>query len=135
MNYMAEVAKMLDVEMNKAFEVDYGNNRAATVKIENTGLRVINKNWDFIGEDLSRTTLDWLLGGRCKVVRQPWKPSEDEVFWRIDPFGNPVLDKWTGHSYHLTLYKLGNCYRTEADSTQHRDKWVAFYASDEVLEV
>jgi hypothetical protein len=66
---------------------------------------------------------------------KPWKPSEDEIFWHIDPFGNSVLDRWTGHSYHLTLYKLGNCYRTEADSTQSRDKWIDFYASDEVIEV
>ena len=33
------------------------------------------------------------------------------------------------------LYKLGNFYRTAEEAEANRDKWVAFYASDEVLEV
>ena len=65
---------------------------------------------------------------------QVWKPQEDNIFWRIDAFGNPVLDKWTGHSAHLTFYKIGNCYRTEVDAKKDRDKWMSFYASDEVLD-
>lgn len=35
----------------------------------------------------------------------------------------------------MNYYKLGNCYRTKAEAEFNRDKWMAFYASDEVLEV
>ena len=64
-----------------------------------------------------------------------WMPNEDDFFWYINRFGNPALEQWTGHSYHLMLYKLGNCYRTEAEAKQNRDKWIDFYTSDEVMEV
>ena len=38
-------------------------------------------------------------------------------------------------SNHVNRYKLGNCYRTREEAEANRDKWVAFYASDDVLEV
>ena len=62
-------------------------------------------------------------------------PKEDELFWYINRFGNPALEQWTGHSYHLMLYRLGNCYRTEAEAKKDRDKWADFYVLDEVMEV
>lgn len=97
---------------------------------------------DFWWADLSQTVRNTpefkeatQMNNNSKTSCSKWKPSEDEIFWHIDPFGNSVLDRWTGHSYHFTLYKLGNCYRTEVDSTRNRDKWIDFYASDEVMEV
>ena len=42
---------------------------------------------------------------------------------------------WTDRTLDYSLYKLGNCYRTEEEAESNRDKWVTFYASDEVLEV
>lgn len=30
---------------------------------------------------------------------------------------------------------VGNCYRTYEEAKKNKDKWVVFYASDEVMEV
>lgn len=124
MNYMAEVANVLGVEMNKDFEC---NESSCTYRITEHGLTCNG----CYGAD----SLMMILNGEFTIKNQTWRPKEDEIFWHIDAFGNPVLSKWTGHSCHLILYIIGNCYRTEAAAKVDRDKWISFYASDEVLEV
>jgi hypothetical protein len=121
---MAEVANMLGVEMNQDFNC---NESSCTYRITEHGLTCNG----CYGAD----SLMMILNGEFTIKSKSWKPSEDEIFWHIDAFGNPVLSKWTGHSCNLTLYRVGNCYRTEADAKTNRDKWVSFYASDEILEV
>lgn len=121
-NYMAEVAKLLGVDMNKDFEC---NESSYTYRFTENGLTCNG----CYGAD----SLMMILRGDLTIKNQTWRPKEDEIFWHIDAFGNSVLDKWTGHSAHLTLYSVGNCYRTEADAKKDRDKWMSFYMSDEVL--
>ena len=133
-NYMAEVAKLLGVELGEEFEIDYGRTRTSTANITKTGLHIINTNMvDFLG-DLNRATLDWLLIGNCTIKRKPWKPECAEVFWYVDDCGNVKHRQWVSLDCD-NFYKIGNCYCTREEAYVNRKKWVAFYASDEVLEV
>lgn len=75
------------------------------------------------------------MDGADNMNNKRWLPRENDIFWHIDAFGNPVLRIWTGHSDHIALYRLGNCYHTEAEAKKDLDKWVNFYASDDVIEV
>lgn len=135
MNYMAEVAKLLGVELDEEFEIDYGRTRTSTATITKNGLRIINTNMlDFSG-DLNRTTLDWLLIGGCYIKRKPYKPNRNDSYWTIHRGGNSVCLVWSDDIIDFYAYKLGNCYRTKEEAEANREKWLAFYASDEVLEV
>lgn len=124
MNYMAEVAKLLGVEIDEDFKC---NESPYTYCITKFGCQC---NGVYAADSLMM-----LLDGTITVKHEHWMPKENDVFWHVDSRGNPVLDRWMQYSYHYNFYKIGNCYRTEAEAKADSNKWVAFYASDEVLEV
>jgi hypothetical protein len=132
MNYMKEIAKMLGVELGEEFEV---NGYINTIfRISERGLESYRSDW-WTSDVSACVILQSLLTGHDTIKRKPWCPSEGGLYWHIDVFGNPVLTRWAGHSCDFVLYKVGNCYKTEADAKTNRDKWISFYSSDEVLEV
>ena len=81
-------------------------------------------------------TLHGLLVGNLIIKRKPWKPSCGETYYYVSYSGIILEDRWaTTGTKDRSLYRLGNCYRTREEAESNRDKWIAFYASDEVLEV
>lgn len=127
MNYMPEVAKVLGVELGEVFEID-GFNEAYF--LDNDGLYCFNGSYFKCNEKLSD-----LLSGYLTIKRNHWKPKEDEEYWLVNQCGNVISLNWIDNFLCITNYKIGNCYRTKEEAKANRDKWVAFYASDEVLEV
>lgn len=134
-NHMAEVAKMLGVEIDEEFEIDYPHGEVSTAKITKTGLHIICTNLKFNSSELDLISFNWLLNGFCTIKRKPWKPKIGQDYWTVGPRGNIVGVTWVNGCGDNSNYKLGNCYRTREEAEANRDKWVAFYASDEVLEV
>lgn len=127
MNYMAEVAKMLGVELGEYFEIYRCD---GTYFLTHSGLYHNESGFE------SEKMLINLLSGEYHIKRKPWRPKREEVFWHINPIGDPILDKYDGTtSYLLNFYKIGNCYRTCEQAEANRDKWISFYASDESVEV
>lgn len=126
MNYMAEVAKILGVELGEEFKI---NVLLGTYVFTHDGLHEAD-----YGADCS-IVLTKLLSGEYVVRRKPWKPKDNEVYYRINDIGNVTIDTWDGLDLDIIFYKLGNCYRTRDEAEANHDKWVSFYASDEVLEV
>lgn len=123
MNYMAEVAKMLGVEMNNDFECNESNYKYC---ITENGLTCSG----CYGAD----SLMMILKGDLTIKRKPWKPEIHEEFYTVFYDGSVGRKYWDGMA-HVNYYKLGNCYRTKEEAEANRDKWISFYASDEVLEV
>ena len=76
-----------------------------------------------------------LIFGICTIKRKPWKPVKDDIYWTV--LSSEVIRSymWKNDTTDLLSYKLGNCYKTQEEAEYNYDKWVAFYASDEVLEV
>ena len=131
-NYMAEVAKLLGVELGEEFQI-YGNGEA-TVKLTKDGLEIVT----ILGklkEYATEMCLARILAGKYIIKRKPWKPKLDEWFWCVQPNGEYALVKWLNEHTDLTLYKIGNCYKAKEEAIANYGKWVSFYASDEVLEV
>ena len=127
-NHMQEVAKMLGVELGEEFMCNNG------YKYVLREYGVAQSKYDgFMGSFTN--VLNDLLTGKLLIERKPYKPATGEEYWAIYPSGRAehvmCIDDIIDHSF----YKLGNCYRTAAEAVANRDKWVAFYASDEVLEV
>lgn len=126
-NHMEEVAKMLGVELGEPFMVgDY------KYHFTEKGI-CCNDVHD--SEKSCVWMLYYLLNGTYTIKRKPWKPSEGDKYWYISSNGNADYYCWTGDVLDFLTYKLGNCYRTEEDAEANKDKWIKFYASDDVLEV
>lgn len=126
MNHMAEVAKLLGIEPGEFFEV-HGCDGIYFLACDG----LYNNNSGFAAGDV----LIKLLSGECHIKRKPYKPNEYEIYWCIDAFGSILDHKWEKRWMDIMYYKLGNCYRTKEEAEANRDKWLAFYSSDEVLEV
>ena len=131
-NHMAEVAKMLGVELGEEFEIDYGGDSTiVNAKVTDTGFRIINLN----NLEFSGLVFNLLLSGQLKIKRKPWKPKYNQCYYSIGPGGVLEPGRWMNDFIDVAMYKLGNCYRTAEEAEANRDKWVKFYESDEVLEV
>lgn len=135
MNHMAEVAKMLGVEMGEVFQIKVpGSNYNVTAFFRVDGL-------SFQECDVPNAAtwfphvLKNLITGTYIIKRKPWKPKADEFYWIVNPDGEMSYIRWYNESSDFAFYKLGNCYHTKAEAEADRNKWIAFYASDEVLEV
>ena len=127
-NHMPEVAKMLGVELGEEFE-----SCGFTYKLTENGLicPMFPQNSH---EDYARMLRNLLIGS-YPIKRKPWKPNKGNKFWYIDKDGYVAWYIWDGYTEYINYYKLGNCYRTREEAEANRDKWIAFYASDEVLEI
>ena len=121
-NYMREIAKMLDVKFDENFECndDYGH----TYRITDKGL-LLN------GVPASET-LSMLLDGTLTVKRKPWKPSMYDTYYYTD--GHHVYcEEWMNYICDWNCYKLGNCYETQKEAENNAEKWSKFYSSDNIL--
>ena len=133
-NHMPEIAKMLGVELGEIFEIQIDENKTFQFRFTENGLQCFNgKMWD---EDVvAMTCLNLLLVGKYAIKRKPWKPKKNDLYYCIEQEGFVISNRWYNSYAEVLLYKLGNCYRTREEAEANRDKWVAFYTSDEMLEV
>lgn len=135
-NHMAEVAKMLGVELGERFTIiDLDGEIMGTAIIDECGFKLIEYNVNYTNS-WYQYALEDLLTGKYIIKRKPWKPKDEQTYWHVDENGY-VWQELADYGYagYLNYYKLGNCYRTREEAEANRDKWIKFYASDEVLEV
>lgn len=126
MNYMSEVAKMLGVELGEYFEI---NKHDGVFVLCYDGL--LHTQAGVMCHEL----LSGLLSRKYTIKRKPWKPKIDEPYYYVDEEGYVYRGTWINDCFGIAFYKFGNCYRTSEEAKANCDKWQAFYASDEVLEV
>ena len=112
-NYMADVAKLIGVKMDKNFECEESN---CTYRITERGL-LCNGCY---GAD----SLMMILNGQHTIKPGPWRPEEDECFCYMDQEGKCRSHGWDNDAHSLNYYKLGNCYQTPEEAETHREKWV-----------
>lgn len=125
-SYMFEVATMLGERIGERFEIDTLEGKFT---LDNDGL------YNTATQSYRPEVLIDLLTGKLGIKRAPWKPDLDENYYIVDEIGRISEEFWWNECVDLTWYKLGNCYRTAEEAELHRDKWLAFYESDEILEV
>lgn len=123
-NYMAEVAKMLGVEMNEDFKCNENN---YTYRFTDRGFTCNG----FYGGD----SLMMILDGELTIKHKLWKPGIGCGYWTVMRDGSVCFALWFDGIFDINFYKIGNCYRTKEEAELNSEKWIAFYASDEVLEV
>lgn len=135
-NHMAEIAKMLGVELGEKFTIEDSDGEImGTAVIEESGFKLLEYNVNYTNSWF-QYTLENLLTGKYAIKRKPWKPNKYGCYFFVDTDGCTIKEEWSDDCITDVLcYKLGNCYRTYEEAEKNKDKWVAFYASDEVLEV
>jgi hypothetical protein len=124
---MKEIAKMLGVELGEKFKINDGENYS--YYFDESGLCCSEHfvNCEYV--------LLQLLSGVHSIKHTPYKPKTEDIYYFLDKNGYADASYWNDNFVDICLYKLGNCYRTAQEAEANRDKWIAFYASDEVLEV
>ena len=137
-NHMEEVAKILGVKLGERFEIidNNGNKSSDIYYFTQTNLMAeldltVSKTLYCADANI----LHRLIVGDYSIKRKPWKPSEGDQYWYVSSNGSADYYCWTDDTQDFLTYKLGNCYRTREEAEANQDKWVNFYASDEVLEV
>ena len=132
-NYMSEVAKMLGVELGEKFEINENDNWIC-IFTENQ-FEISNKNKVYVNANLGEHVLAGMIAGTYTVKRKPWKPESGDCYNFVCDEGLVHWDTWADCYDDIILYKLGNCYKTREEAEANSAKWMAFYASDKVLEV
>jgi len=136
-NYMAEVAKMLGVEIGEEFEIEYPSpcSVKTTALFSEDGFKVTHTDAVILQPHWQTTELHWLLNGTTSIKRKPWKPKFEESYYSVGVDGAVEHGTWLNDFLDYSLYKIGNCYRTIEEARYNMSKWGKFYDSDEVLEV
>ena len=130
---MEEVARILGVELGEEFMIYTTNDGCATAKLTKSGLHFVDRFKGLSHEKLS-VCLNELLVGTFSIKRKPWNPSIGERYYYID-IDMLVSKVWARSVTDLSLYKIGNCYRTPREAETNKDKWISFYSSNNTLEV
>lgn len=133
-NYMAEVAKLLGVEIGEEFEIQTTKQGCMTAIITEEDI-FVPKASDTVSEYNKSIVLRNLLRGKFTIKHSFWKPDYHLPFWYIAKNNNAYCELWEGTTFNLMLYRLGNFYKSKVEAEANRDKWASFYESDEVLEV
>lgn len=132
-NHMSEVAKMLGVELGEVFEVlEYPSKK---FQITNYGIETLQDGEWQCNIAVNSFVFEKLLTGKYTIKRKPWKPKEGESYYIVETNGSIGVEEWWAETIDMNYYKIGNCYRTSEEAEANHEKWIAFYASDEVLEV
>lgn len=136
-NYMADVAKLLGVELGEEFEIEYPSPCSVkTIAVfYEAGFKIVKTDAVILQPYWKDAELHGLLNGTLSIKHKPWKPKHNDLFWFVDQDGNVTTSYRKNSWYDTMLYKLGNCYRTREEAKENCSKWISFYASNEVLEV
>lgn len=117
-NHMAEVAKMLGVELGEEF-----NLKDCTEETQSTNRFKITMDGLYEFWDNTWMHHDWigdLLLGEYEIVKLPWKPQfDDEYYCTSVPQRCVRKCYWSNITRDYAFYRLGMCYRTKEEAEEH----------------
>lgn len=137
MNYMAQIAKILGVEIGEEFDIydpRIKGKLSSRYRMWKKGIEIFNENsqrWE-----PSLQTMN-VLTGKMEIAKRPWKPQNRERFWYVaygEKWRGVDNTIWCGYGVDLMRWRLGNCYRTEEAAKADLQKWEKFFESDERIE-
>ena len=122
-NKMAEVAKLLGVELNEVFFVKgcsgcYTYYSKTYLKFTESGLK------DSVNRTSWHSAAAWvwksLITGALKINKLPWRPSRGDVYYTpsITSIGKYIKLYWTGSKNDEDSYQQGLVFRTEKEAVE-----------------
>lgn len=107
-NYMADVAKLLGVELDEEFKYE---GLLTFGKITERGFMRRNQGERFV--NVYNSDLVTFLTGFNKIEKLPWKPGYDETYYRpSEHFTNAVLTRWHDTPWDFAYQETGMLFRT-----------------------
>ncbi len=135
-NLIPEIAKMLGVELGEEFKVDKYDEM--TFKFAEN---MLVARADFKGAKwgITYVVLSELLGGNVEIIKLPWKPKDNEMYYTFSYAYNPRkwqigYFSWGSASIDIALFKAGWVYRTKEEA-EAEEEFKAVYYVDYVKEV
>ena len=122
-NKMAEVAKLLGVELNEVFFVKgcsscYTYYSKTYLKFTESGLK------DSVNRTSWHSAAAWvwksLITGALKINKLPWKPSRDDTYYMpsVTSIDKYIKLFWTGSKNDEDSYQQGLVFRTEKEAVE-----------------
>lgn len=118
MNKIADVAKLLGVEIGEEFEI---KGCMGKYKITENGLVGAVSGYN------QPTTLTEILIGRDEIIKLPFRPKLDEKYYIILHYNLgskfEVIKRTNINCYEdLVNIHIGNCFKTEQEAEQNKQK-------------
>ena len=125
-NYMAEVAKLLGVELGESFKItsdtqgdypgDYQNYYRFT---ENNCFETSADGVEW-KTTIAAVLLKHILMGDIRIVKLPWRPSRDDVYYMpsVTSVGKYIKLFWTGSRNDEISYQQGLVLRTKKEAVE-----------------
>ena len=122
-NKMAEVAKLLGVELNEVIFVKgcsgcYTYYSKTYLKFTESGLK------DSVNRTSWHSAAAWvwksLITGALKINKLPWKPSRDDAYYMpsVTSIDKYIKLFWTGSKNDEDSYQQGLVFRTEKEAVE-----------------
>ena len=121
-NYMAEIAKLFEVELGEPFELTddtHGDYHRYYQFTDKKGLEtsVDGVNW---WETATAVVLRGILMGDIRIVKLPWRPSRGDVYYMpsVTSIGKYIKLFWTGSRNDECSYQQGLVLRTKKEAIE-----------------
>lgn len=124
-NYMADVAKLLGVELRHVFQIS--GDSSTFYKFTKEGLFYysdIRETWQYAGDYI----LLQLLRGNMTIKKSPWKPKEGETYFFVlwnysdnDIFTNGTIFR-RSCATDCMFVDCGNCFKDQEDAEAQKYK-------------
>ena len=111
-NYMAEVAKILGVELGEPFKITDDTNGYYHRYYQFTDKKGLETSVDGVNwETAAAVTLRDILMGNIRIVKLPWKPQEGEKYYvpriAIRPYDRHYYYYWDNSGVVIKRYDMG----------------------------
>ena len=127
-NYMAEVAKLLGVELRETFKItsntqgDYHNYYRFT---ENNCLEISDDGVEW-KTTIAAVLLKHILMGDTRIVKLPWKPQEGEKYYvpriAVQPKDRHYCYYWDNSGVDIKRYDMGIVCKTPEEAIALTEK-------------
>lgn len=133
-NKMAEVVKLLNVEIGEEFLVfnDMGE-LVGKHKFDDKNLWVIDDN----RTSLINNHLVYLLNGAWTIKKKPWKPMKNERYYTFKYIKKSLeveLYQWSDDVFDILAYRNGFCFKTEEEAEAALPMAEKFFNSDDIID-
>lgn len=127
-NHMAEVAALLGVELGQSFKVSddtYGIRQSYYRLTEENGCEISSDNTNWV--TVSAEVLKWLVMGDVKVVKLPWRPARDDIYYYPAPSDKSLWEHtiWIDSKYDSIKLSRGLVCKTKEEAIEAAEKMLA----------
>lgn len=118
-NYMADVAKMLGVELNEEFEVvipDETEHQPVRYQFNSNQFGCWETEGGNSGFHVHWNLLFMILCGQAYIKKLPWQPKTNEAYYRpAYKFFGVASEVWTDNPYDYAFKEAGMIFKTKEE--------------------